>query len=167
MRDVGSFGSCASILTPFNGKGVPIRVGCFARFPNGFYNNAAAGIFENAPMAGAGNVVVAPYIPPENNPSEIGGILAANRVPVVLKAAVETGSRQCLYLPVWNVAYAGMKSGVGVYAGGVNKRLGYEAYEELMNLSLHEQSPVDSRTMRRKSTQPKTRGRYPKRQGRN
>ena len=169
VRDVGSFGSCASILTPFNGKGVPIRVGCFARFPNGFYNNAAAGIFENAPMAGAGNVVVAPYIPPENNPSEIGGILAANSSTSSTKSSSRNEDRdKCsVFTGMECSLYAGMKSGVGVYAGGVNKRLGYEAYEELMNLSLHEQSPVDSRTMRRKSTQPKTRGRYPKRQGRN
>ena len=169
VRDVGSFGSCASILTPFNGKGVPIRVGCFARFPNGFYNNAAAGIFDNAPMAGAGNVVVAPYIPPENNPSEIGGILAVNSSTSSTKSSSRNEDRdKCsVFTGMECSLYAGMNSGVGVYAGGVNKRLGYEAYEELMNLSLHEQSPVDSRTMRRKSTQPKTRGRYPKRQGRN
>ena len=120
-------------------------------------------------MAGAGNVVVAPYIPPENNPSENGGILAANSSTSSTKSSSRNEDRdKCsVFTGMECSLYAGMKSGVGVYAGGVNKRLGYEAYEELMNLSLHEQSPVDSRTMRRKSTQPKTRGRYPKRQGRN
>ena len=48
-----------------------------------------------------------------------------------------------------------MKSGDGDYStGGVNRRLGYE---ELMNLSLQEQSAADSKATRRKSTQPKTR----------
>ena len=162
--DVGSFGSCASILTPFNGKGVPIKVGCFARFPNGFYNNSAAGIFENAPMAGAGNVVVAPYIPPENAtlPETAGGTPAMNSSSSNKSSGRNEDRDKC---SVFIGMERRVKSGDGDYStGGVNRRLGYE---ELMNLSLQEQSAADSKATRRKSTQPKTRGRYPKRQGRN
>jgi hypothetical protein len=162
--DVGSFGSCASILTPFNGKGVPIKVGCFARFPNGFYNNTAAGIFENAPMAGAGNVVVAPYIPPENTilPETVGGTPAMNSSSSNKSSGRNEDRDKC---SVFIGMERRVKSGDGDYStGGVNRRLGYE---ELMNLSLQEQSAADSKATRRKSTQPKTRGRYPKRQGRN
>ena len=162
--DVGSFGSCASILTPFNGKGVPIKVGCFARFPNGFYNNTAAGIFENAPMAGAGNVVVAPYIPPENTilPETAGGTPAMNSSSSNKSSGRNEDRDKC---SVFIGMERRVKSGDGDYStGGVNRRLGYE---ELMNLSLQEQSAADSKATRRKSTQPKTRGRYPKRQGRN
>jgi hypothetical protein len=164
VRDVGSFGSCASILMPFNGKGVPIKVGCFARFPNGLYNNTASGMFENAPMAGAGNVVVAPYIPPENNALEPGGTLTTTSGSSNNKSSGRNEDRdKC---SVFIGMDCSVKSGEGDYitTGGVNKRLGYE---ELMNLSLHEQSVADSKASRRKSTQPKTRGRYPKRQGRN
>ena len=161
---MGSFGSCASILTPFSGKGVPIKVGCFARFPNGFYNNTAAGIFENAPMAGAGNVVVAPYIPPENTilPETAGGTPAMNSSSSNKSSGRNEDRDKC---SVFIGMERRVKSGDGDYStGGVNRRLGYE---ELMNLSLQEQSAADSKATRRKSTQPKTRGRYPKRQGRN
>ena len=161
INDFGSFGDCVSILTPFDARGMPMKVGCFARFPNGHYNNnaGAGGLFDTANLS-LGNVVVAPFIQDISNSSSSRS--STNKTgdknnDLRDKCSVFTGLDNVFSLPI------SQDDSSHFHQNRVNKALGYE---DLMKLSLNNNNELDSRS-RRRSTQPKQRGRFPKRQGRN